>query len=148
MKVILLEDVRGLGKKGDVKEVSDGYARNSLIPKKQVIEATAANLNIMKKQADKKAEREAKELDDAKSTAEKLQNAVIKLSCKCGEKGRLFGSVTNNDIAEALKEAGYNIDKRKIEIPDAIKTIGSYEIIAKLHSKVHVKFTVNVVAAE
>jgi len=148
MKVILLQDVRALGKKGDIKEVSDGYARNSLIPKKLVIEATPANLNIMKTQADKKAEREAQELADAKVLAEKLKTAVVKLPCKCGDKGRLFGSITNADIAEALKAAGYAVDKRKIEIPTPIKTTGSYEVVGKLHAKVQVKFMINVVAAE
>lgn len=148
MKVILLEDVRALGKKGDIKEVSDGYARNSLIPKKLVIEATANNLNAVKKQAEKKAEREAKELAEAQEIAAKLKTTAVNLTCKCGEKGRLFGSITNADIAAGLAQYGFDIDKRKIEIPDSIKTVGNYEVIAKLHAKVHVKFTVAVKAAE
>ena len=148
MKIILLQDVKALGKKGDTKEVADGYARNSLIPKGLAIAATSANLNMLANEEKKKKEKEASELKQAKEVAARLKEVSVMLSCKCGEAGRLFGSVTNGDIAEALEKQNFAIDKRKIEIPETIKQLGGHDVIIRLHAQVQAKITIMVTAAE
>ena len=148
MKVILIEDVKALGKKGDVKEVSDGYARNFLFKKNLALEATKHNMDRLELQNQKRAEKAAQDLADAKALGEKLAKVTVTLKAKTGGGEKLFGSVTNKEIADAVNEQlNVNIDKRKIEIKDPIKTLGVYTVTAKLHAKVHQEFKVNVVSA-
>ena len=137
MKVILLEDVKALGKKGEIVNVNDGYARNFILPKKLGLEATGKNLNDLKlkKQNEEKVAQE--QLDEAKALAAKLEAGKVELSIKVGEGGRTFGSVSSKEIAAAVKEQmGYDIDKKKIQLKDAIKTLGTHAVPAKLHPKV------------
>ena len=148
MKVILMEDVKALGKKGDVKEVSDGYARNFLFKKNLALEATKQNMDRLELQNQKRAEKAAQDLADAKALGEKLAKVTVTLKAKTGGGEKLFGSVTNKEIADAVNEQlNVNIDKRKIEIKDPIKNLGVYTVTAKLHAKVHQEFKVNVVSA-
>ena len=148
MKVILMEDVKALGKKGDVKEVSDGYACNFLFKKNLALEATKQNMDRLELQNQKRAEKAAQDLADAKALGEKLAKVTVTLKAKTGGGEKLFGSVTNKEIADAVNEQlNVNIDKRKIEIKDPIKTLGVYTVTAKLHAKVHQEFKVNVVSA-
>ncbi|HOA15313.1 MAG TPA: 50S ribosomal protein L9 [Bacillota bacterium] len=135
MKIILLQDVKAIGKKGQVLEVSDGYARNYIIPRKMGIEATPSELkkiDDMKKAAQNRQEREEQQ---ARQVARQLKEGGIVLRVKCGEGGRLYGTVTGSDVAEALKEAmGIEVDKKRIELPEHIKTVGEYEAEVKLMS--------------
>jgi large subunit ribosomal protein L9 len=148
MKVILLEDVKSLGKRGDIKEVSDGYARNCLLNKKLAVEATTKNINHLEHENKVRAEKEAKALADAKELGEKLAKTTIELKAKAGDAGRLFGSVTNKEVADAIAEQlGIQIDKRKIEIKEAIKVLGEYEVVVKLHAQVHKTVKLKVVSA-
>lgn len=137
MKVILLEDVKSLGKKGQVVNVSDGYARNMLLPKKLGIEATSKNMNDLKlKQAhDDKVAQE--NLEEARSFAKELETKEVHVSIKVGEGGRTFGSVSTKEIAEAAKsQLGYDIDKKKMQLPNPIKELGTAQVSIKLHPKV------------
>ncbi len=137
MKVILAQDVKSLGKKGQLVEVSDGYARNFLFPKKLAIEANSKNLSEMKNAETSKQLREAKELAAAKETAAKLEGCMVKLQRTCGADEKLYGSVGTKDIADALAEQyGIEIDKRKIQLSDPIKAYGSYTVSVKLHASV------------
>jgi large subunit ribosomal protein L9 len=148
MKVILLQDVKSLGKRGDIKEVAEGYARNYLMPKGLVAEANKANMNMLTHEKELKATKEARMLAQAESLAAKLEGSVLTIEAKSGEGGRLFGSVTNGDIAEALAKDGVNIDKRKIEIAEPVKAVGRYEIILHLYNKVQCKLILDVQAAQ
>ena len=137
MKVILLEDVKSLGKKGEIVNVNDGYARNFILPKKLGLEATGKNLNDLKlkKQNEEKVAQE--QLDEAKALAAKIEAGKVELSIKVGEGGRTFGSVSSKEIAAAVKDQmGYDIDKKKIQVKDAIKTLGTHAVPVKLHAKV------------
>ncbi|MEA4815549.1 MAG: 50S ribosomal protein L9 [Lachnospiraceae bacterium] len=148
MKVILLQDVKSIGKKGQIIDTSDGYAKNFLIPRELGIEATKSNLNdlMLKEKAEEK--RTADEYKEALLLAGKLKEKTINLSVKAGENGKIFGSVTNKEIAAALLEqAGISIDKKKIILPETIKTIGTKEVDVKIHSKVDAKITVNITEA-
>jgi len=137
MKVILLEDVKGHGKKGQLIEASDGFARNYLLPRKLAEPANAANLNVMKARDDAKKHREDTERAEALASAEKLKNCTVKVISKAGANGRLFGAVTNKEIADALEvQHGITLDKRKIILTDPIKNFGSYEVRVKLHPDV------------
>ena len=146
MKVILLEDVKSLGKKGEIVNVSDGYARNAILPKKLGVEANAKNLNDLKLQK-KHEEKVAKEQYDAAVALGKeveAQKVVVKV--KCGEGGRIFGSVSTKEIAAAAKEQiNLELDKKKMQLSDPIKALGTYEVPVKLHQKVTAKLTVQVV---
>ena len=134
MKVIFMQDVKGQGKKGEIKNVSDGYAKNFLLPKGVAIEATAANLNDLKGKNDSIKFKKDTEEDNAKKLAEKLKTLSIKISAKCGDNGKLFGSITSKDLAEELKKQhGIEIDKRKFNMPDALKSAGEFNISIKLH---------------
>ncbi len=137
MKIILTQDVKKVGKKGDLLEVKDGYARNSLLPKGLAIEANAVNLNQLKldqKQDDKKRQ---EELSLAQSIKEKIHDKKLKIGIKTGEGGRVFGSVTNKEIADHIKsEFGVKVDKKKIHLNTPIKTIGTTTVSVKLHPKV------------
>ena len=137
MKVILVEDVKALGKKGEMVNVSDGYARNMLFPKKLALEASAKNINDLKlkKAHDEKVAKE--QLADARAFAEELAKAQVKVSVKVGEGGKVFGSVSSKEIAEAAKaQLGYDIDKKKIQMKDPIKAVGTTSVAIKLHPKV------------
>ena len=137
MKVILTQDVKGQGKKGQLIDASDGYARNFLIPKKLAVEATAANLSEMKNAETKKRIQEEKELAAAKEIAAKLEGCIVKIIRTSGADEKLYGSVATKDIAEALSEQyGIEIDKRKIVLADSIKAYGSYTVTVKLHTAV------------
>ena len=145
MKVILLEDVKKLGKKNDIVEVSDGYARNFLMPKKLAVEATSVNLNTAKTKAESKARKAKQEADEAKLLGAQLEKISVKIPVKIGKDGKLFGSVGGSDIAKALKkDHNLNIDKRKISVAE-ISGLGTYEAVIKLHAETSTKIKVEVV---
>lgn len=149
MKVILQADVKGKGKKGDYIEVSDGYARNFLLPKGLALEANNSNLNDLKGKKEAEAFRKQQDLEQAQETAKKLEDVTVCLSAKAGENGKLFGSITAKDIAEAVKMQHHIlIDKRKLVVADGgIKTIGTHKLEVKLHPQVHGTCTVKVTEA-
>ncbi|MBQ2987281.1 MAG: 50S ribosomal protein L9 [Tyzzerella sp.] len=137
MKIILLEDVKSLGKKGEIVNVSDGYARNFVLPKKLGLEATGKNLNDLKLQKANEEKVAKQILDEAKELATKVEAGKVEVKIKVGEGGRTFGSVSTKEIAIAVKEQmGYDIDKKKIQLKDAIKTLGTHMVPVKLHQKV------------
>lgn len=148
MKVILLEDVKALGKKGEIVNVSDGYARNFIIPKKLGLEANSKNMNDLKLQK-ANADKVAKEqLEAAKELAAKLESGKVELSIKTGEGGKAFGSVSSKEIAAAVKEQmGYDVDKKKIQLKESIKTLGMHDVPVKLHAKVTANLKVSVTEA-
>ena len=137
MKIILIEDVKALGKKGEIVNVNDGYARNFILPKKLGLEATGKNLNDLKLQKANE-EKVAQEIwDEAKELGKKLEAGKVELAIKIGEGGRAFGSVSSKEISVAVKEQmGYDIDKKKIQLKDAIKALGTHMVPVKLHAKV------------
>jgi large subunit ribosomal protein L9 len=144
MKVILLQDVQGTGKQGDIKEVKDGFARNMLFPQSLAIEATKANLTML---AQKKASVQHKkdlQADEARKNAARIDSKTFKVTARAGEGGKLFGAVTAKDISAALKKEGNDVDKRKITIKDDIKAYGTYEVTAKFHPGITAKFFINV----
>lgn len=137
MKVILLKDVKGQGKSGELVDVSDGYGRNYLLPRKLATEATKDNLNSMKQQEKAREKQKAKEKAEAEKTALVLEGVVVMVKAKAGTSGRLFGAVTTKEIAEALSQQhGISIEKNKIILAEHIKSFGSYEIKCKLGSEV------------
>ena len=145
MKVILLQDVKGKGKKGQMIEVSDGYARNFMLPRKVAIEATADAVNTMKMNDKATQERIAREKAEALETSKKLREMTLVVKAKGGGAGRLFGSVTNQEIADALaKNAGIKLDKRKIVISDPIKSVGTYTVTCKLGYEINAPLTVKI----
>ena len=147
MKVILQQDVRGQGKKGQLVEVSDGYARNFLLPRKLAVTATAENLNTMKQQEKARKAQEAAEKAQAEALSKQLEGLTVKIPAKAGEGGRLFGAVTAKEISEALSaQHGLNIAKTKLVLDEPIKACGGYQIRAKLGYEV--TGTVNVVVTE
>lgn len=146
MKVILQQDVKKLGKKGEIVEVSEGYGRNFLLPRKAAVLATAQNLNVANAQAGSKARKQAMAADEAKLMAKQLEKVEVKIPVRIGDGGKLFGSVTGKDVAEALKKQNIDIDKRKITIPGEVTGTGVYEAIIKVHPSVTSKIKVSVVA--
>ncbi len=144
MKVILLQDVKGKGKKGQLLEVSDGYARNFMLPKKLAIEATADAINTMRMNDKATQERIAREKAEALATAKKLREMTVVVTAKGGGAGRLFGSVTNQEIADALSKQGIKLDKRKIVISDPIKNVGTYTVNCKLGYEISAPLTVKI----
>ena len=145
MKVILLQDVKGKGKKGQMIEVSDGYARNYMLPKKIAIEATADSINTMRMNDKAAAERAAKEKAEAMEIAGRLREMTLVVTAKGGGAGRLFGSVTNQEIADALKaKTGITLDKRKIVIGVQIKYVGTYTVQCKLGYEITAPLTVKI----
>ena len=147
MKVILLQDVRGQGKKGQLVNASDGYARNYLLPRKMAVEATPENLNTMKQQEKARKAQEAAEKAEAEAIAKQLKGLTVKVAAKAGEGGRLFGAVTNKEISEALAEQhSINIAKAKLVLDEPIKACGGYQVKAKLGYEV--VGTVNVMVVE
>ena len=148
MKVILLEDVKALGKKGEIVNVNDGYARNFILPKKLGLEANNKNLNDLKlkKANDEKIAQE--QLETAQELGKKIEAGKVTLAIKVGEGGRTFGSVSTKEIAAAVKEQmGYDIDKKKIQLKEAIKTLGTHNVPVKLHTKVTAQLKVVVTEA-
>ena len=145
MKVILLQDVKSLGKKGEIVNVNDGYARNFILPKKLGVEANGKNLNDLKLQK-KNEEKVAQEnLDAAKALAVKIGEGKVELTIKTGEGGKTFGSVSSKEIAVAVKEQmGIDIDKKKIQLKESIKTLGMHIVPVKLHAKVTAELKVHV----
>ena len=145
MKVILLQDVKGKGKKGQMLEVSDGYARNYMLPRKIAMEATADAVNTMRMNDKAAAERVAREKAEATEISKKLRELTLVVTAKGGGAGRLFGSVTNQEIADALKaKAGITLDKRKIVISDPIKTVGTFTVQCKLGYEISAPLTVKI----
>ena len=145
MKVILLQDVKGKGKKGQMIEVSDGYARNFMLPKKVAIEATADAINTMRMNDKATQERIAKEKAEALALSKQLRELTLVVTCKGGGAGRLFGSVTNQEIADALKaKTGITLDKRKIVIADTIKSVGTYTVTCKLGYEITAPLSVKI----
>ena len=145
MKVILLQDVKGKGKKGQMLEVSDGYARNFMLPKKLAIEATPDAINTMRMNDKATQERIAREKAEAMEISKKLRAMTLTVTAKGGGAGRLFGSVTNQEIADALaKNSGIKLDKRKIVISDPIKAVGTYTVQCKLGYEINAPLTVKI----
>lgn len=147
MKVVFLQDVKGQGKKGEVKEVSPGYAQNFLFKKGVAVEATAENVNKLKQAEAGEARKAASVLAEAKELAAKIKEATVIVKTKSGEGGRVFGAVSSKQIADALKEQQkLNIDKRKILLDDAIKSLGTTVVPVKLHPEVTTELRVQVVS--
>ena len=145
MKVILLQDVKGKGKKGQMLEVSDGYARNFMLPRKLAIEATADAINTMRMNDKAAAEKAARERAAAMEISKQLRDMILVVTAKGGGAGRLFGSVTNQEIADALKaKTGITLDKRKIVIAEPIKNVGTYTVQCKLGYEINAPLTVKI----
>ena len=148
MKIILLQDEKKLGKKGDIIEASEGYARNYILPKKIGVEATAKNMNDLKLQKANQERIAQEQLDAAKALAADLESKIVVVKIKAGEGGKTFGSVSSKEIAAALKEQHQiEIDKKKLQLAAALKNFGSYEVTVKLHPQVTGKVTVKVTEA-
>lgn len=145
MKVIFLKDVKGKGKKGEIKNVADGYAHNFLIKQGLAVEANQSAMSSLNAQQKKEEKVAQQELEDAKALKEKLEKVTVELSAKSGEDGRLFGSITSKQIADELQKAnGIKLDKRKIELQDAIRTLGYTKVPVKLHKDVLATLNVHV----
>ena len=144
MKVILLEDVKSLGKKGQLVEVNAGYARNFILPKKLGVEATSKNINDLKLQKAHEDKVAAEQLAAAKVLAEELKDKSVELKMKVGEGGRTFGAISTKEIAAAKEQLGYDIDKKKISVNEAIKSLGVHNVKIKLHPKVTAELKVKV----
>ena len=145
MKIILLQDEKKLGKKGDIIEASDGYARNYILPKKIGVEATAKNMNELKLQKANDEKIAKEHLDAAKALAARLEEKQVVVKIRGGEGGRTFGSVSSKEIAAAcMEQHDIEIDKKKIQLPENLKNFGNYEVAVKLHPQVTAKLTVKV----
>lgn len=145
MKVILLQDVKKLGHKGDVVNVADGHARNYLLPRGLAVEATEARMQELKKQQRKESEKRAQEEKEARELAAKLEKVKVNIAVKVGGAGKLFGAVSSKDIADALQAShGLKLDKKKIVLKEPIKTLGTHPVTIKLHPKVQAKLDVRV----
>ena len=146
MKVILLKDVKGLGKARDIKEVSDGYARNCLIKQGLAEEATAVKVNSLNIKKGAEEFHRQEEIKALKEQAKNLNGKNVTLKIKCGENGKIFGSVTTKEIADAINELGFNVDKKKVLLKDAIKNLGEYTVEVKFLPEVLAKVKVTVIA--
>lgn len=145
MKVILLQDVKSVGKKGDTVELSEGYARNFILPKKLGVEANNTNMNNLKLQKANEAKIAKEQYDAAVAFSKEVEEMTVRVTLKSGEGGKTFGSVSSKEIVTAVKEQyGKEIDKKKLQLPDAIKAIGMYEVTVKLHPKVNATLRVKV----
>ncbi|MBP2656277.1 MAG: ribosomal protein [Firmicutes bacterium] len=146
MKVILQQEIKKLGKKGDVIEVSEGYARNYLLPQKLAIMGTSTNVNAAKQHQEAEVRKAKRLLDEAKVYAAQIGKLSVTVAVKTGEGGKLFGSVNSKDIADALKaEHGVELDKRKVDLPEAIKALGTYPVTVKLHPEITAQIQVKVI---
>lgn len=147
MEIILIQDVKSLGKKGDIVKVNDGYARNFILPKKLGLEATKLNLNDLKLQKASEEKRQKEILEEAQAFGKKLEELTVKASIKAGEGGKTFGSVSTKEISAALKEQfGLDIDKKKLVLADPIKSAGSFTVQVKLHPQVTAELKIKVEA--
>lgn len=146
MKVLLLQDVKGQGKKGELIDVNDGYARNFLIKKKFAVEATASVINETKQKQAAEEKRRKDEYDNAAAQSKMLKGLAVDVRIRCGENGKLFGAVTAKEISERLAEIGYDIDKKKILLSDPIKAVGSYPVEIRLMAGVNTQINVKVSA--
>lgn len=147
MKVILQQDIKKVGSKGDIVEVSEGYGRNFLLPKKLAVEATAANLETAKQKANSAARKKQQATDEARLLAAQLEKVSVKVAVRIGEGGKLFGSVTGKDVADALaKEHGIDVDRRKISLKNEVTGAGEYEAVIKVHPEIQSTIGVLVVA--
>lgn len=145
MKVILKQDIKGMGKKESLHEVSDGYGRNYLLPKGLAVEASASNMNVMNTKKEAEKSKKDRELAAAKALAEKIKSITVVIKTKSGDNGKLFGSITSKDITDKLKSNfNLDIDKKKLHMPDAIKSLGTTEVEIKLYPEVSAKLTVKV----
>ena len=148
MKLILLEDVKSVGKKGELINASEGYAKNFLLPRKLAVEATKSNLNDYELKQKAEAKRKQEELDKAREIAKALEDKVVTIRVKTGGNGKLFGSVTNKEVAEAIVEqTKLDIDKKKVSIGDPIKMVGERTAVVKLHPKVTAEVSIKIVEA-
>ena len=148
MKMILLQDVKSVGKKGDLINASEGYAKNFLLPRKLAVEATKSNLNDYELKQKAEAKRKQEELEKAQATAKELEDKVVTIKVKTGGNGKLFGSVTNKEVAEEIvKQTKLDIDKKKVSIGDPIKMLGERTTVIKLHPKVTAEVKVKIVEA-
>ena len=147
MKVILLQDVKGTGKKDEVIEVSDGFARNCLLKKKLAIEATSTEINAIKNKQNANAYHKREEKKACMEVANQLRNKEVVCTIKCGENGKVFGSVNSKEISESLKEMGFDIDKKKILLKDPLKNVGTYDVEIKFLPDVTTKIKVKIVGA-
>lgn len=146
MKIILLQDVKSLGKQGEIVDVSDGYARNFILPKKVGVEANSKNMNDLKLQKANEEKKAQELLDAAKELAKVLETKEVVVKMKSGEGGKAFGSVSSKEIAaEAKKQCDLELDKKKIQLQEPIKALGAYEVTVKLHPKVSAKLKVKVI---
>ncbi|MDU2065095.1 MAG: 50S ribosomal protein L9 [Sporomusaceae bacterium] len=149
MKVILQAEVKKLGKKGDIIEVSEGYARNFLLPKQLAVVATATNVNTATQKKASEERRAQQQLDEAKVMASQLTKVSVTIAAKLGSNGKLFGSITAQDVADALKaQYQIEIDKRKIELKEAVKSLGTYPVVIKVHPEVTSQIEMKVTAKE
>ncbi len=148
MKVILLKDIKGTGKKDQIIEASDGFARNYLFPRKLAVEASASNLNAIENAKSAQSHRKEVERQEAQELARKMGDMVVEIAVRAGENGRLYGKVTNQEVADALKaKYGMDIDKRKITV-DAVKNVGETEAVIKLYPEISAKIKLNIVAKD
>lgn len=149
MRVILIQEVKNLGKEGDIVEVKEGYARNYLIPKKMAIEATPGNLSQIEKLRKKRAMREAKELEEAKALQSKIEGMVLTFSKKAGETGKLYGSVTAREIAEAISATlGFEFDRKYLELPEPLKDLGKHNVKVNLGKGISAIIMVDILPEE
>jgi large subunit ribosomal protein L9 len=150
LKVILLDNIKALGKKGEIKEVAEGYARNFLLPKKMAIEATPGNIKKLNEEKARIKQKEMAEEGEARKLAERLNGLVLTFTAKAGEGGKLFGSITSKEICEELfKKTQIELDKKKLDLADSsLKALGRHEVTAYLYKGVTAKFIVEVVTAE
>jgi len=144
MKVILTDDVSNLGKKGELKNVADGYARNYLIPRGLAVEATSPRIKEMEKQLQLQRKKEEKEEVAARELAQQLNNQVLTFYLQAGDEGKLFGSITASDIANAIAEKGIDMDKRKVELTNPIKELGEYDVTIKIRSGINTQVKVKI----
>lgn len=146
MRVILKEDVKNLGVAGSIVNVADGFARNYLIPRNLAMEANTKNLKVLEQERKKIEEAARKARESAKEIANRLSSITVQIQAKAGEEGKLFGSITNADISEALKKEGFDIDRKKIILDEPIKRIGAYTVSVKVHQDIIVPVNLNVVS--
>ena len=145
MKVILKQDVKGTGKKGEILDVSDGYAKNFLLKKGLAEQASSVAVNSLKLQQEAEARRKAGEIREIRELAKKMDKSKVTVSIKCGENGKVFGSVTSKEIASKLAELGFDVDKKKILLKEALKTVGDYAVEIRLMEGVSAKIFVTVI---
>ena len=146
MKVVLLKDVKGTGKKGEIKEVSDGYAKNFLLKTGAAKIADNSAMNENKNNQSAEAFHKATEIAEAKELAKKIDGKTVNLKIKCGENGKTFGSISNKEVADGLEKQGFKIDKKKIQIKEPLKAIGSYQVDVRIYPEIAAKINVNIIA--